>query len=149
MDVLSILENDEYSKNFQLFCKKENNEENILFLADVRKYKKIKSFKRKVKYARMIEKKYLKPTSPRELNLSPKDIKPLTKVLSSKKINRNVLDENFFELIENKIKYLLHDVFARYSMTDQYKKDNNNFLKKKRKRKLEHRLSSELSLNDL
>jgi PAS domain S-box-containing protein len=105
----------QFREDLKLYCEKNQNVENILFLEQVKEYKKAQ-FGVRVDMKVAIYERFIKPNSPMQLNLANEVV-----IEESIKINKSMGDISVFKNVEELIvKILANDIYPRY-LLDQRK----------------------------
>jgi PAS domain S-box-containing protein len=105
----------EFREELRNYCEKNKNVENILFLEQVKEYKKAQ-FGTRVDMKMAIFERFIKPDAPMQLNLANEVV-----LEESIKINKSMGDVDVFRNVEeNVLKTLANDIYPRYLM-DQRK----------------------------
>ncbi|KAG2392430.1 hypothetical protein C9374_012682 [Naegleria lovaniensis] len=100
----------EKRKLFKEFCASEHNDENINFLEDVLFYRSLGFIQERVNMQQEMYEKYLKPNSPKQLNISKKQLET-----HSFKISRGLGEFELFDDLEKVvIQNIIHDSFKRF-----------------------------------
>jgi len=103
-----VLQDKKASNGYYEFLKKEYAEENIMFVSEVTKYKKLKSEKNRKSKANEIYKNYILEDSPKEINVSHKTRADVTE-------NMIDLETSLFDTAQHYIMFLLEsDSFKRF-----------------------------------
>jgi PAS domain-containing protein len=105
----------QFKEDLKRYCEKHQNVENVLFLEQVREYKKAQ-FGARVDMKSAIFEKFIKPNAPMQLNLANEVV-----VEESLKINKSIGDLSVFKNVEEIVlKTLSSDIYPRY-LRDQRK----------------------------
>jgi len=92
------------------FCQQERNDENLLFLIDVQFYRSLGNIQERVNMQQEIFNKYIKANSPKQLNISKKQLET-----HSFKISRGLGEFELFDDLEKVVvQNIVHDSYKRF-----------------------------------
>jgi hypothetical protein len=105
----------QFREELKKFCEKHQNVENVLFLEQVKEYKKAQ-FGARVDMKMAIYERFIKSEAPMQLNLANEVV-----MEESFKINKSMGDVDVFKVVEEcVVKTLANDIYPRF-MNDQRK----------------------------
>ena len=114
----------ENRKKFKEFCSTERNDENICFLEDVEFYKSLGNIQERVTMQEEMYNKYLKANSPKQLNISKKQLET-----HSFKISRGLGEFELFDELERTVILTVSmDSFKRWQEKERRNEDHLNYL---------------------